>query len=87
MRFFQCRKQGLRLVHGLLIFARWRGIRNNAATDIFMLLSRREPWGIVVNEAAASNLKQAYDEILQLGRLTGHVTGANAVVRSSRTTW
>jgi cobalamin transport system substrate-binding protein len=39
----------------------------------------------VVNEAAASNLKQAYAEILGLGRLTGHVRGASAVVRSMRT--
>ena len=39
----------------------------------------------VVNEAAANNLKQAYDEILQLGRLTGHTVGARAVVRSMRT--
>ncbi len=38
----------------------------------------------VVNIAAASNLKQAYDEILQLGRLTGHVKGAKAVVHSMR---
>jgi iron complex transport system substrate-binding protein len=39
----------------------------------------------VVNEAAADNLKQAYGEILGLGRLTGHVTGAHAVVHSMRT--
>jgi len=39
----------------------------------------------VVNEPAASNLKQAYAEILGLGRLTGHVRGAKAVVRSMRT--
>jgi iron complex transport system substrate-binding protein len=39
----------------------------------------------VVNEPAADNLKQAYDEILQLGRLTGHATGAKAVVNSLRT--
>ena len=39
----------------------------------------------VVNEPAADNLKQAYDEILQLGRLTGHATGAKAVVHSMRT--
>jgi iron complex transport system substrate-binding protein len=38
----------------------------------------------VVNEPAASNLKQAYGEILQLGRLTGHVTGAKAVVHSMK---
>jgi iron complex transport system substrate-binding protein len=39
----------------------------------------------VLNQPAASNLKQAYGEILQLGRLTGHVTGAEAVVHSMRT--
>jgi len=39
----------------------------------------------VVNEAAANNLKQAYAEILQLGRLTGHNRGAKAVVHSMRT--
>jgi iron complex transport system substrate-binding protein len=39
----------------------------------------------VVNEAAANNLKQAYGEILGLGRLTGHTRGAKAVVRSMRT--
>jgi cobalamin transport system substrate-binding protein len=39
----------------------------------------------VVNEPAASNLKQAYGEILGLGRLTGHERGAKAVVRSMRT--
>jgi iron complex transport system substrate-binding protein len=39
----------------------------------------------VVFEAAANNLKQAYGEILQLGRLTGHTVGARAVVRSMRT--
>jgi iron complex transport system substrate-binding protein len=38
----------------------------------------------VVNEAAASNLGQAYREILGLGRLTGHTRGARAVVRSMR---
>ena len=38
----------------------------------------------VVNEPAAADLKQAYGEILQLGRLTGHATGAKAVVRSMR---
>jgi glycosyltransferase involved in cell wall biosynthesis len=31
-------------------------IRAYAAADVFALLSRREPWGIVVNEAAASGL-------------------------------
>jgi iron complex transport system substrate-binding protein len=39
----------------------------------------------VVDEPAANNLKQAYGEILQLGSLTGHTTGANAVVRSMKT--
>ncbi len=39
----------------------------------------------VVNEPAASNLQQAYAEILGLGRLTGHVRGARAVVQSMRT--
>jgi cobalamin transport system substrate-binding protein len=50
------------------------------------LASQLRKLGIkVVNEAAASNLKQAYGEILGLGRLTGHVRGARAVVRSMRT--
>jgi iron complex transport system substrate-binding protein len=35
--------------------------------------------------AAATNLKQAYGEILGLGRLTGHDRGAAGVVRSMRT--
>ena len=39
----------------------------------------------VVNLAAAANLKQAYGEILRLGRVTGHTRGATAVVRSMRT--
>jgi iron complex transport system substrate-binding protein len=39
----------------------------------------------VVFEAAANNLKQAYGEILQLGRLTGHNAGAKAVVHSMQT--
>jgi iron complex transport system substrate-binding protein len=39
----------------------------------------------VLNQPAASNLKQAYGEILQLGRLTGHNHGARAVVRSMQT--
>jgi iron complex transport system substrate-binding protein len=39
----------------------------------------------VVNIAAATNLTQAYREIVQLGKLTGHATGANAVVRSMKT--
>jgi iron complex transport system substrate-binding protein len=39
----------------------------------------------VVFEAAADNLKQAYGEILQLGRLTGHNIGAKAVVHSMQT--
>jgi iron complex transport system substrate-binding protein len=38
----------------------------------------------VVNIAAATDLKQAYAEILKLGRLTGHSTGANAVVQSMK---
>lgn len=41
-------------------FAGWRAgdalFETYAATDIFMLLSRREPWGLVVNEAAAFGL-------------------------------
>jgi iron complex transport system substrate-binding protein len=39
----------------------------------------------VVDQPAADNLKQAYAEILQLGRLTGHPRGAKGVVRSMRT--
>jgi iron complex transport system substrate-binding protein len=39
----------------------------------------------VVNVAAANDLKQAYGEILRLGRLTGHVKGAKAVVHSMQT--
>jgi iron complex transport system substrate-binding protein len=39
----------------------------------------------VVDQPAADNLKQAYGEILQLGRITGHTRGAKAVVRSMRT--
>jgi iron complex transport system substrate-binding protein len=39
----------------------------------------------VVNIAAADNLAQAYREIIQLGKLTGHATGANAVVHSMKT--
>ena len=39
----------------------------------------------VVNEPAANNLKQAYAEIVALGRLTGHEKGAKGVVRSMRT--
>ena len=38
----------------------------------------------VVDEAAVSNLRQAYREIIGLGRLTGHVRGAKAVVHSMR---
>ena len=38
----------------------------------------------VVNIAAATNLKQAYGEILRLGRLTGRDRGAKAVVQSMR---
>ena len=41
-------------------FAGWRSgeslLEAYAATDVFILLSRREPWGIVVNEAAACGL-------------------------------
>src|SRR5207302_9325888 len=41
-------------------FAGWRSgdelLQAYAATDVFLLLSRREPWGIVVNEAAACGL-------------------------------
>jgi iron complex transport system substrate-binding protein len=39
----------------------------------------------VVFVPAANNLQQAYREILQLGRLTGHATGAKAVVHSMET--
>ena len=39
----------------------------------------------VVNVPAASDLPQSYREILKLGSLTGHTTGAKAVVRSMRT--
>jgi iron complex transport system substrate-binding protein len=39
----------------------------------------------VVNVAAAANLKQAYAEILALGRLTGHTKGAKAEVHSMKT--
>jgi iron complex transport system substrate-binding protein len=38
----------------------------------------------VVFVKAADNLKQAYGEILALGRLTGHTHGAKAVVHSMR---
>jgi iron complex transport system substrate-binding protein len=38
----------------------------------------------VVFVKAANNLKQAYGEILGLGRLTGRIHGAKAVVRSMR---
>jgi iron complex transport system substrate-binding protein len=38
----------------------------------------------VVDEEAAVNLRQAYAEILQIGRVTGHPRGANAVVRSMK---
>jgi glycosyltransferase involved in cell wall biosynthesis len=41
-------------------FTGWRSgedlLEAYAATDVFLLLSRREPWGIVVNEAAACGL-------------------------------
>jgi iron complex transport system substrate-binding protein len=50
------------------------------------LASQLRTLGIrVVNIAAANNLKQAYGEILQIGRLTGHGRGARAVVHSMRT--
>jgi iron complex transport system substrate-binding protein len=39
----------------------------------------------VVDEPAANDLKQAYNEILRLGRFTGHTRGANAVVHSMQT--
>jgi len=39
----------------------------------------------VVNVPAANDIKQAYGEILKLGRLTGHARGANAVVHSMKT--
>jgi len=39
----------------------------------------------VVDLPAANDLPQAYQEILQLGSLTGHMKGAKAVVRSMRT--
>ena len=39
----------------------------------------------VVNEPAANNLKQAYSEILGLGRLTGHASGGTALVKSMKT--
>jgi iron complex transport system substrate-binding protein len=39
----------------------------------------------VLNQPAAKNLTQAYAEILQLGRFTGHGRGARSVVRSMRT--
>jgi iron complex transport system substrate-binding protein len=39
----------------------------------------------VVNFAAATDLEQAYGEILRLGRITGHERGANAVVHSMKT--
>jgi len=38
----------------------------------------------VVMQDAAANLKQAYGQILQLGRLTGHNRGATAVVQSMK---
>ena len=38
----------------------------------------------VVNIAAATDLGQAYGEILRIGRLTGHDRGAKAVVHSMR---
>ena len=38
----------------------------------------------VVMENAANNLKQTYDQILSIGRLTRHTRGARAVVHSMR---
>jgi cobalamin transport system substrate-binding protein len=50
------------------------------------LAARLKKLGIkVVNLAAATDLEQAYGEILRLGRLTGHTRGARAVVHSMRT--
>jgi iron complex transport system substrate-binding protein len=50
------------------------------------LVSQLREVGIkAVNEPAASDLDQAYGEILQLGRLTGHRQGAKSVVSSMRT--
>lgn len=49
-------------------FPGWRSgddlIEIYAATDIFMLLSRREPWGIVVNEAAACGLPLVLTDVV-----------------------
>jgi iron complex transport system substrate-binding protein len=39
----------------------------------------------VVNVPAANDLKQAYKEIVQLGRLTGHTKGATGVVSAMKT--
>jgi iron complex transport system substrate-binding protein len=50
------------------------------------LVSQLRKLGIkVVAEPAATDLTQAYDEILQLGQLTGRTVGAKAVVHSMRT--
>jgi iron complex transport system substrate-binding protein len=50
------------------------------------LASQLRKLGIrVVNEPAVTGLKGAYGEIIGLGRLTGHVRGAKAVVHSMRT--
>lgn len=50
------------------------------------LASQLRKLGIrVVNEPAVTGLKGAYGEIIGLGRLTGHVQGAKAVVHSMRT--
>ncbi|HEU5478054.1 MAG TPA: ABC transporter substrate-binding protein [Gaiellaceae bacterium] len=50
------------------------------------LASQLRKLGIkVVDEPAVKNVKRAYREILGLGRLTGHVRGAHAVVQSMRT--
>jgi iron complex transport system substrate-binding protein len=50
------------------------------------LASQLRKLGIkAVDIAAATNLKQAYKEIIQLGSLTGHTAGAAAVVHSMKT--
>ena len=50
------------------------------------LASQLRKLGIkVVDEPAVNGLKGAYAEIVGLGRLTGHVRGAKAVVHSMRT--
>jgi cobalamin transport system substrate-binding protein len=50
------------------------------------LASQLQKLGIkVVNEPAVTSIKRAYKEILGVGGLTGHLTGAKAVVHSMRT--